>query len=133
RYGADAVRYFVLREIPFGADGVFTPEAFIQRLNFDLANDLGNLLHRTVTMVEKYFDGRIPAAGQRETVDEDLRALVVNTVTDVEKYLDDLEFSSALEKIWQLVNRSNKYIDETMPWLLARDDSKRDRLGTVLY
>lgn len=133
RYGSDAVRYFVLREIQFGHDGVFTPEAFIQRLNFDLANDLGNLLHRTVNMIGKYFDGYIVKRDVREAPDDELIALAGQTVQAVEAHMEKLEYSNALEHIWRLVGRANKYIDETMPWALAKDEAKKDRLATVLY
>lgn len=133
RYGSDAVRYFSLREVAFGSDGIFTPEAFIERLNYDLANDLGNLLSRTVAMIEKYFGGKIPEAGVTEAVDEDLRNLAVQTVNETEKHTEKLQYSDALEKIWGLIGRTNKYIDETTPWLLAKDKKQESRLRTVLY
>ncbi|WP_096180425.1 methionine--tRNA ligase [Effusibacillus lacus] len=133
RYGLDAIRYFLLREVPFGSDGVFTPEALIQRINSDLANDLGNLLSRTVAMIERYFDGVIPASGNLGELDQDLRQLAVSTVDKVEEAMEKMEFSVALTAIWQLISRTNKYVDETAPWNLAKDDAQRDRLGTVLY
>lgn len=133
RYGSDAIRYFLLREIAFGQDGVFTPEAFIQRLNFDLANDLGNLISRTTAMIEKYFDGHIPASTQVEELDQDLITLAKETKNKVENYMEKLMFSNALTEIWTLVRRTNKYIDETSPWALAKDEMKKERLGTVLY
>lgn len=132
RYGSDAIRYFLLREIPFGADGVFTPEALIQRLNFDLANDLGNLLNRTLPLIERYCDGRVPEPGSPEGPDGELRRLAAETVSRVEEAMDRMEFSSALAAVWQLLGRANKYIDETAPWALFKD-GRADRGNTVLY
>lgn len=133
RYGSDSIRYFLLREIAFGQDGVFTPEAFIQRLNFDLANDLGNLVSRTTAMIDKYFDGVIPAPLQPGEYDGQLIELAGKTVELVEQHLDQMRFSNALTHLWELVGKTNKYIDETTPWALAKDEVNRGRLGTVLY
>lgn len=134
RYGLDAVRYYLLREVPFGSDGVFTPEGFVDRLNYDLANDLGNLLNRTVAMINKYFDGSIPAyVKDASPYDASLLELIDATVTKVENAVEEMEFSVALTAIWQLISRTNKYIDETQPWILARDESEREVLGSVLY
>nr|WP_279388102.1 methionine--tRNA ligase [Tepidibacillus fermentans] len=133
RYGSDGVRYFLLREISFGSDGVFTPEIFIQRLNVDLANDLGNLVSRTVAMIEKYFDGILPEPKEETSLDQELKRFAQDTVIHVENSLDQMLFSQALIQIWQLISRSNKYIDETLPWVLAKDPAQKDRLGTVLY
>ncbi|TSB45079.1 methionine--tRNA ligase [Alkalicoccobacillus porphyridii] len=134
RYGLDAIRYYLLREVPFGSDGVFTPDAFVERVNYDLANDLGNLLNRTIAMIQKYFDGEIPAYVKNGTpFDEDLLDLVGATITKVENAMEEMEFSIALTAIWQLVSRTNKYIDETQPWTLAKDEGERERLGTVMY
>src|SRR5690606_29652294 len=111
KYGLDALRYFLMREVPFGMDGTFTPEGFIERINYDLANDLGNLLNRTVVMIEKYFGGVIPAEIPGATeYDASLRETAAETVRKVEEAMDDMQFSVALTAIWQLISRTNKYI-----------------------
>ncbi|WP_243014922.1 methionine--tRNA ligase subunit beta, partial [Brevibacillus borstelensis] len=133
RYGSDGVRYFLLREIQFGQDGVFTPESFVQRLNYDLANDIGNLLSRTATMIEKYFDGVVPAPQDKGEPDDSLISLATRTKALVEEHMDEMRFSNALAHIWELVGRANKYIDETMPWNLAKSDETKGRLATVMY
>ncbi|NLP15324.1 MAG: methionine--tRNA ligase [Clostridium sp.] len=133
KYGVDAVRYFLLREVPFGSDGVFSNEALINRINSDLANDLGNLVSRTVTMIDKYFEGSIPPKRQPGDFDEDLKKIVMETPSKVEELMDKLQFSTALADIWKTVSRTNKYIDETMPWKLAKDENSRERLAEVLY
>ena len=133
RYGVDAIRYFLLREIPFGSDGVFTNEALIHRINSDLANDLGNLVSRTAAMVGKYFGGQLPADQLAGDFDDDLIALATATKAEVEKNMDTLQFSTALTELWKLVSRTNKYIDETAPWALAKDEANAPRLARVLY
>lgn len=132
-FGADAIRYFLLREIVFGNDGNFSRDALITRINSDLANDLGNLLHRTVSMIEKYHGGVVTNAGVSEAVDEDLQALVKTTVANFEKDMDAMEINSAIKGVWALISRANKYIDETAPWILAKDEAKAARLQTVMY
>ena len=133
RYGLDATRYYLLRELPFGSDGVFTPEGFVERTNYDLANDLGNLVNRTISMINKYFDGELPAyQGPKHELDEDMEQLALDTVEKYQQNMDDLQFSVALATIWKLISRTNKYIDETTPWILAKDDSQRDMLGNVM-
>ena len=132
-FGADAIRYFLLREIVFGNDGNFSRDALITRINSDLANDLGNLLHRTVSMIEKYHGGVVTNAGVIEAVDEDLQALVKTTAENFEKDMDAMEINSAIKGVWALISRANKYIDETAPWILAKDEAKAARLQTVMY
>jgi len=133
KYGLDAIRYFLLREIPFGSDGVFSNEALINRINSDLANDLGNLVSRTVAMIDKYFGGSLPDTLESGDYDADLRETVLGTVEKTEALLDKLQFSSALTEIWKTVSRTNKYIDETAPWVLAKDEANKPRLAQVLY
>ncbi|WP_425262777.1 methionine--tRNA ligase [Paenibacillus thermotolerans] len=134
RYGLDALRYYLLREVPFGADGTFTPEGFVERINYDLANDLGNLLNRTVVMIDKYFRGTIPERIEGATpFDADLVETANAAVRKVEEAMENMEFSVALTAIWQLISRTNKYIDETQPWMLVKDEDKRGALGSVMY
>lgn len=133
RYGLDATRYYLMRELPFGSDGVFTPEAFVERTNFDLANDLGNLVNRTISMVNKYFDGELPAyQGPLHELDEEMEAMALETVESYTESMESLQFSVALSTVWKFISRTNKYIDETTPWVLAKDDSQKDMLGNVM-
>lgn len=131
-YGVDALKYFLLREFSFGQDGSFTREKMLQRLNSDLANDLGNLLSRTVSMIEKYFGGIVPEPAVEEGTDRELKELALSIWQKNEKAMEDFQFSVVLEDIWSLVRRTNKYVDECEPWILAKED-KKERLGTVLY
>ncbi len=133
KYGVDALRYFLLREIAFGQDGNFTNEALIQRINSDLANDLGNLLSRTVGMIDKYFDGVLPAGQKGNDFDADIVKIAENTVQKVEEYMEKMLFSDAFSEIWVLVRRCNKYIDETTPWIIAKDESKKAELAGIMY
>ena len=131
-FGVDAVRYFVLHEMPFENDGVITWELMVERMNSDLANTLGNLVNRTVSMANKYFGGVVADKGVAEEVDADLKAVVENTPKAVDARMDDLRVADAMTEIFNLFKRCNKYIDETMPWALAKDEAKKDRLETVL-
>lgn len=132
-YGVDALKYFLLREFTFGQDGSFTKEKFMNRLNSDLANDLGNLVSRTVAMIDKYNGGIIPESKEEGEFDDNLKGLAISTFSMVDRHMDELKYSNALEEVWKLISRTNKYIDETTPWILAKDDEKKDRLDTVLY
>ena len=132
-YSVDAVRYFALREVPFGSDGSFSEEALINRTNGDLANILGNLVNRTIGMINKYFDGEVSNKGVSEEIDNNLIKEAESLYIKVENYMNKLEVPKALDSIFDLFRSLNKYIDETTPWILAKDDSKRDRLATVLY
>ena len=132
-FGVDAVRYFVLHEMPFENDGVITWELMVERLNSDLANTLGNLVNRTVSMTNKYFGGTVTDKGVAEEVDADLKAVIENTPKAVDAKMNDLRVADAITEIFNLFKRCNKYIDETMPWALAKDEAKKDRLETVLW
>lgn len=133
KYGLDSIRYFLLREVPFGSDGVFSNEALINRINSDLANDLGNLVSRTVAMIDKYFEGVIPEDRTSGEYDEDLKNTVMEMAKKVEDLMDKMQFNTALAEIWKAVSRTNKYIDETMPWVLAKDPSNNSRLAQVMF
>nr|WP_251047650.1 methionine--tRNA ligase [Planococcus sp. ISL-110] len=133
RYGLDATRYFLLRELPFGSDGVFSPESFVERTNFDLANDLGNLLNRTVSMINKYFDGAVPQINGLQTeFDGPLQRVAAQTVKVYEQHMERMQFSIVLSEVWTLISRTNKYIDETQPWVLAKDEAAKEQLASVM-
>ncbi|MEK4523415.1 methionine--tRNA ligase [Psychrobacillus sp. FSL W7-1457] len=133
RYGLDATRYFLLRELPFGQDGVFSPESFVERTNFDLANDLGNLLNRTVSMINKYFDGKIPVnQGEATEFDATLHQFAKEAIEKYEVNMEKMQFSLVLGDLWSLVSRTNKYIDETQPWVLAKDEARKGQLASVM-
>ena len=133
KFGVDAIRYFLLREVPFGLDGDFSFKGLIHRINGDLANDLGNLLNRTMGMVNRYFDGIVPAYSVKGEYDEALEALVSRVFDEVDGHLNNLAFNKALASLWELVSGLNKYIDDNAPWALAKDEAKKDALGSVLY
>lgn len=133
RYGVDALRYFLMREFSFSSDGLFTNEALINRINFDLANDLGNLLSRTVAMNDKYFGGAIPEKQKQSAIDSELINFAINLKKEYENKMDNYRFSSALSDVWLLISKCNKYIDETMPWKLGKDPNEKERLACVMY
>lgn len=133
KYGVDVVRYFLMREVPFGLDGDFSHTALIQRLNSDLANDLGNLLSRSTAMAVKYFNGILPAATEMTEIDRTLQDRTGAMISAVEKCMDELAFSKALQAVWEVISSCNKYIDDCAPWVLAKDPARRNRLSTVMY
>lgn len=133
RYGLDPLRYYLMRSLPVGSDGTFTPEDYVGRINYELANDLGNLLNRTVAMVNKYFGGDVPAYVENVTAfDADLAAVVTENLAEYHKQMNAVDYPRALEAVWNIISRTNKYIDETAPWVLAKDDAKRDELAAVM-
>jgi methionyl-tRNA synthetase len=133
KYGVDAVRYFLLREVPFGLDGDFSHQALVARINSDLANDLGNLLNRSTAMLGKYFGGVLQKPGAETELDAAYREKTVAMLAQVDAHLEDLAFSRALQSIWEVISAGNKYIDETAPWVLAKDPAQQERLATVMY
>ncbi len=133
RFGLDPLRYYLMRSLPVGSDGTFTPEDYVGRINYELANDLGNLLNRTVAMINKYFDGEIPSYQENVTeFDADLAAVVADNLADYHKQMAAVDFPKALDAVWNIIARTNKYIDETAPWVLAKDEAKRDQLAAVM-
>ena len=132
-YGVDAIRYYMIHEMPFSSDGNYTNELLIESINSNLANVLGNLVNRTIGMVNKYFDGVVEDKNAYEDIDEELKSLVLNSKILVDEKMDNLRVADAIDSVFDIFRRCNKYIDETMPWVLAKDESKQDRLSTVLY
>lgn len=127
RFGLDPLRYYLMRSLPVGSDGTFTPEDYVGRINYELANDLGNLLNRTIAMVNKYFDGQIPSYVANVTAfDADLAQVVAEQITDYHNYMEAVDYPRALEAVWTIISRANKYIDETAPWLLAKEDGDKE-------
>lgn len=134
KYGVDATRYFLLRELPSSQDGVFSPENFVERYNFDLCNDLSNLVNRTVSMVNKYFDGNVPDYnGTPNEVDKEFEEFTLKQIEKFEEKINEYEICVALQEIWNLIARTNKYIDETMPWSLAKDEENKEKLESCIY
>ena len=133
RYGLDAFKYFILREMSFGQDGSFSPEGFVERFNFDLCNDLGNLLNRTIGMINKYFDGKIESYQNNTTeLDKEVEEYSKNIIKNTEEYFDTYHISNAITETWNLISRTNKYIDETTPWILFKEE-KTEELKSVMY
>lgn len=132
-FGADAVRYYLLHEIPFGSDGLYNNEIFMKKINSDLANDLGNLISRTLTMIEKYFDGKISKGIFEGEFDEDLKKTAIEVTAKTEEFMNNYIINAAMDEIWSLIRRANKYIDETRPWSLAKEENQKERLRGVLY
>ncbi|MET3634535.1 methionine--tRNA ligase [Streptococcus porcorum] len=133
RYGLDPLRYYLMRSLPVGSDGTFTPEDYVGRINYELANDLGNLLNRTVAMINKYFGGQVPTFVSNVTdFDADLSAVVADNLASYHKYMEAVDYPRALEAVWNIISRTNKYIDETAPWILAKDEADRDQLAAVI-
>ena len=132
-FGVDAIRYYLVHEIPYQQDGSLTYDLLIERINSDLANVLGNLVNRTISMVNKYFDGKVSNKNVLDTYDNELISMIQNLDSKIEKKMDNLEIGASLDEIFDVLRRSNKYIDEAEPWVLAKDESKKDRLETVLY
>ena len=133
RFGVDAVRYYMVHEMPFSSDGTFTYDLLIDRVNTDLANILGNLVNRTISMSKKYFDGEVVAPHELDDIDNDLINVVMNAPKLMEEKMNDLKVSEAIDCVFDIFKRCNKYIDETTPWILAKDPNSRDRLATVMY
>ena len=133
RFGLDPLRYYLMRSLPVGSDGTFTPEDYVGRINYELANDLGNLLNRTVAMINKYFEGEVPVYVENVTdFDADLAAVVADSLAQYHKQMNAVDYPRALEAVWNIISRTNKYIDETAPWILAKDEAKRDDLAAVM-
>ncbi|HFU9422044.1 TPA: methionine--tRNA ligase [Streptococcus agalactiae] len=132
RLGLDPLRYYLMRSLPVGSDGTFTPEDYVGRINYELANDLGNLLNRTIAMVNKYFDGEVPRFAVATDFDADLASVATDSIENYHKQMEAVDFPRALEAVWNLISRTNKYIDETAPWVLAKDETDRDKLAAVM-